>query len=380
MKFRYRQSECLLILGMLISLIVAVNIAGMTEKLWSLQQDTGYSEIYQYGLQHRDINILEWEGTKVVRYSYEGEPAHVSLDELFATFSECNADFGVAMNVYCAEAGTNPKIEVFDKMPKGLKIERYLEYDEEYCNKQEIPKIYIGASYQNVMKQCEYGNSLCIGNLQTVIVGIVECGNLAGYDDTLYLDYQSCNADNRAEVDRQFNESLCELDEVCVRVKGIQHIDETTIEKSIENMFEKNLIFNLQEVNEENNELNKIYSAIGSAFYVILYAFAAINLISVSNLWFQERKQELVVRKMCGSRNGECRWILWKDLLRLLGISTVLFIPIEGVWMWISGTGVKSWPEFFLILAVTILLCILIVSVLVERTMHRYKKMSYLAD
>lgn len=62
---------------------------------------------------------------------------------------------------------------------------------------------------------------------------------------------------------------------------------------------------------------------------IIVVLITLLNSTSLSRLWVENKKKELVMRKVCGAKNKDIFKLFYKEMLQLAGISTALAILMQ---------------------------------------------------
>lgn len=80
------------------------------------------------------------------------------------------------------------------------------------------------------------------------------------------------------------------------------------------------------------------YVEIGSTnskeeYYIAIMIFAMINCVVISEFWIMRRKEEIIIRKLCGYSKMQLFSMLYTELLIISGIAVLISVVIQGKFM-----------------------------------------------
>lgn len=377
MKLRYKYSEILLILGMILSCIVTVHIAGISANMWeSMMLKNKYFFHYEYGIQHTDIVVKE--ATEDSLSYTTGNLTPIPFQTMKELTGAVPEDVFVSFNMIIGQSSRTLPVSIYFKTLNVLNVERRLNCDLEYCRENGIPSVYIGKSVFDYTDERDYGYCLELDGIYAVVEGILKCENLAGYDETILLDYSSSGRDIQTALERSFNDSLNSINEVKVLLCAKNQIADSELDGMAEDFYNKKMQLNVRDFYSMDENLNKVYSLYEIGFTVLLYVFVIVNLFMVCNLWFYERRDELKVRKMCGMNDGECVRLYAKDLMRLFLIALATGMPVILIIGIVLGDLSVSLVRIPITLIAMILFTGIILVFMILKALSNFRKQGFL--
>ncbi len=327
MKLRYKYSEILLILGLILCLVVIFYVSDLSAKIWENRvTEQKYYYHYEYGIQHTDIVINE-NTDDFASYTI-GDLSPISFQTMSESIGSVSEDTFLSFNMGIGQTGQTLPVSIYLKPLKVLRLEEKFTYNKEYCKENGIPMVYIGKSVLPYTYEKSFGTCLSLGGIYAVVSGVLQCDNLAGYDETILLDYSSCGEQTRASLEAELNRALEEPNLVKVLVASKKQLKDAELEQMEARFLKNKMKLNSREFFSDDDSLNRTYSFFETVFSGLIYVFVIANLVMICNLWFLERKAELKVRKLCGMNNAECIRLFAKDFLRLEAVALIVFLPV----------------------------------------------------
>lgn len=367
MRLRYKQSEILVIIGLIISSFVCFYFADVVERLiksgFSVKP---YASELRYGIQHEDIVIEEISGESENRYEElvytYSSLSPVSLADIAEISSEMdNCDVEISFLMQVGHAGCTLPVTVFFQKPKDFSLKVRMKGGAE-----KQPTVYIGKTIRQYTVETGDKTSLWLDEMAVSVGGVLECKNLAEYDETILVDYSTCNEGDVKKLEWAFNNTLTSLWTVKVYFRFMSIPDEADI-RQIENRFAgEKMLLRSEALDTINDDINQSQTRLEIVFVSFMFFFALANLLCVCSLWFLERTHEFRVRRLCGARAKDIFSRIGRDFVRLAFIAQLVAVLVmAGVELVVHGTGsvVYKIVTFEAVFLVALLISLVILAV-----------------
>ena len=345
MKMRYKLSNGLLILGLILCFAVTMHASALLGVVYgSIHEAKQYAHRASFFIGNSDI-IDEGESEFV-----PFDRAKLDVREVARIASSEAADYSLLIPLYVGN-GLNPSfVEVWfsDNKERRKMLTGRLDYSgaTKYSG-----AVWVGEFWKPYIQECGDERVIEIGGVSFEVVGVYDDSASGGMGETVNLLFSSCNDEAVAMINQEFNEvhskRLMEL---------IAHTDASNEIPSVDVLSGRLSEISLDIIPADHyydaDAETEVYRRFVFAVNVLLYVFSAVNIILITNFFVVNRYRELVIRKIHGCRTRGLIRLIVGDLVRDEAIAMLCVVPVE-IGLSIAGSPLSvSLDNFLLTVAV----------------------------
>jgi putative ABC transport system permease protein len=292
MKDLYRHySTWLLTLGIVVSLVAFLNGTNIYRRI-----KTAISEVNSYQYQYSYLVML-----------YDCDDVSKALDSMLGLYGNISV---TDCTVFLDDMGAYHECEIL------IKQDEELTYPIEQVDAD--GDVVIGKALEEYTFEKEGKQYILIDGEEVRVAGYVSSDNSGLMDNKIIFDSgvykaKSLIGDGGAAV--------FELGSNC------QDLGSELNDFYLENVSQYNLYYE----KIDNKYIDVSSSADDEKFYMIIAAFAVINCITISELWIERRKNEIVIKKLFGFSGGRIFRMLYGQMLAISGVATVAVLIIQSI-------------------------------------------------
>ncbi len=369
MKLRDKSTTILVFLAFTLSFIALWNVSDLITKIENQKQGMStYRNI-------RNINIFFGKISELVENGEEEAAKEYSqavikhLSDCINTFSECNISV-TSTYVTIKHKQSNTKTEVIFKKNEDLPYE----IDEIY---NENGQILIGESLKEYLSDDE-GKRMNLSDEHYSVKGVLKNYGMSRQDERMILLYENLSPGQKNSLIKQIAEDYVRFNYDI----GITICLGSSDAVSLENVYQSfsddlNGIDNTEVIpvptKEYIGERNYWYQFYHSIFGNISVIFAVVNGIVVSNLWYQRRRREFLIRRIFGYGKGRIWLLMWKEMGKTALGSLLCSTFIWTIYVWIKGSKME-WD--FIGLQCLVMACATVLVILVTTICPYIKTMA----
>lgn len=328
MRYRDKSTTIMIFIAFLLSFIVLWNVSDLVTKIENQKQglDT-YNNV-------KNVNIKFGKVTELIENGEEQEAENYSKNAIegllkqIGELTECNISV-TSMFVTIKHRESKINAEVIFKQNEDLPYIRDKIYDES-------GQVLIGESLEKYISDNDTDKNIHLSNESYIVNGILKNYGMSRQDERIIILYDSLSHEQQSRFIEQMVEDYCKYSYGSIgftlRV-GSSNAD--SMEKSYSLL--SDYLDGIDDVElvpvptrEQPGEQNYWYQLYHSIFGSISILFAIINGIVVSNLWYQRRRREFLIRRIFGYNGVGIWFLIWKEMgkiaLSSLVCSTLIWI------------------------------------------------------
>lgn len=363
-RFRYKLSEILMIIGIILGIVAVVHLLSVVFLLMSSKDAGEYQNNWRYWIYSSEISDVSHE-SGALSYTAPHEMKDISFSETMQVLRENGAYTEITIPMPVGGSVDDRKIigitEV-SKYPHELKNGSWS------CEKEEgNGLVWIGESWEPYTRK-EAGNTyFLIDSLPYRVQGVLDNALTGGMDETIILYIPSCSEIALVSIEKRFNESMRDIGDVEVSF-CFDGEEQVMKEEELLSALSKtglSAMKSLAVYHSEKDESGKLYLPV-LALTIVLFVFSAINLYVISSFYFSARSPELCIRKTFGFSGRALFRMLFSELCGKFLIALFLTVPIEFLLV-LCGSNLairlSDWPRFIAVSTVSFILLILFIAV-----------------
>lgn len=364
--FRYPLGDILLLIGFSVCFFAAFLTTGLLNKIeyaGMRQEKNQYPYSLTFSMLNSTIPIEYEDGVRIAHYS-EGEIIRLT-DEVFPYFSALQGRLYAKLWMNIGSSGTRYPVKLLFSGQAWLGELKSGCYPDEKELSGEVPVAIVGETVMEYAREKEDGYYLTVSDIECRVAGVLENGNVADYDMTVWL---YCQGGEKLEemINDTFAAGFNQGDETVVYWDSKEDCTEEFV--SVQEYLLSHCKVSVQPafVYDSPQEKELLYTAFNTVFLIILYIFSFFNVMIISGFWILIRRREFLIRKLHGTGGLEIWFHAMKEAGRLSGMAFAA--GFLGYLLYLLMTGGKLLFGGYLLLdlglfALMELICALMVSI-----------------
>lgn len=365
MRCKDNSTTIMVFIAFLLSFIVLWNASDLVIKVENQKQGlNAYKNVKNVNINFENASDMIENGEDEKAKKYSKNKIESILNYIIG-LKECNISF-TSMYFTIKHRESNINAEIILKKNEDLPyiIEKF--YDEE-------GGVLVGeslAKYINVDNE-----SINLSNESYVVKGILKNYGMSKQDERVIILYDRLTKEQKNSLKSQMIDEYCRYG----YSTGITLRVESKRADSMEKMYISlsNYLNNVEDAEfrtiptrEQLGEQNYWYQLYHSIFGSVSILFAIINGIVVSNLWYQRRRREFLIRRIFGYNGIGIWFLIWKEMGKI-AISSLVCSTL----IWIIYAALKGNEVLWNLIGIQCLVMVFgIILVIFTTTIIPYKK------
>lgn len=381
LRFRYKLSEMLLIVGIGLGIIIACHTLSMIAVLLKSDKDDFYSYSQNYALYNVSIDDISNEDG-MLSYFVPDEREKVSGEKLFKCLSTLKGHKEIYLPMPIGGSlslrrvtGVFELSEHPERLASGTwKVDPTGEYD---------GYVWVGKSWEPYFVNKNGASFISIDTFMYKVQGILDNTLTGGVDDTVIVYLPSCSQSSLQSIEDFLDYSSISLGDVGLLLSSDSAEDIMDVEKlgillkdsGLTARTDNSLVY-LSKVDARRTYVPLILISI------VLFAFCFFNLYVISAFHFEARRAEMCIRKVFGFGEYALLKILFRELIRDLFAAIILVIPIEIVLAILGSRLAIKMTDGYTFIFIAVISFLLLFAFLIIRFLalfHRVKSEDLLA-
>lgn len=338
MKFRDKSTTILVFTAFLLSFIVLWNISDLVTKIENQKHGSGtYKNIRNINVDFEKVSEMKEmieDGNEEPARNYSRKMIEGLLEQM-ENLPECNISV-TSMRALIGHSPLNPEVEIILKKNEELPYDVREIYDES-------GQIFIGESLEKYLTD---DKSITLDDESYSVKGILKNYGMGGQDERVIMLYESLSPEQKSSLIKQIEEKYFGF----YASIGITICLGSSNAGSVENSYTA-LSDYLDEIDDAAvmsvpisnfaGEQNAWYQLSHTVFETVSIVFAVINGIVVSNLWYQRRRREFLIRRIFGYGRGRIWLLIWKEMGKIALSSLACSAFIWILYMFAKGSKIQ---------------------------------------
>lgn len=337
MRLRDKSTTILVFVAFTLSFIALWNVSDLVTKIENQKKGMGtYKNIRNVNICFGKISELIENGEDKMAKEYS-QTMIKYLSDCTDKFFECNVSV-TSMYVTIKHKQSNINAEIVFKKNEDLPYE----VDEIY---NEDGQILIGESLKKYLSD-DGEKSMTLSDKPYSVKGVLKNYGMSRQDERMILLYENLSLEQKNNLIAQMADDYFRFNydsgiTLCLGSNDVGGLENTY--QSLSDVLNEidDTEVTLVSKKEYIGEQNYWYQLYHSIFGNISVLFAVVNGIVVSNLWYQRRRREFLIRRIFGYGKGRIWLLMWKEMGKTALGSLLCSTFIWTIYVWIKGSKME---------------------------------------